>query len=123
LYSLDGPAKDYLKTPVGPVDIIITNPPFSLWREFFAKSLSEADTVVYLLRLNVMGGGYTTNLAKFWNDNRPTHLFPLEERPSFTGDGKTDGCNYGWFAWDRGNRIKTNEPFTFLPSTKRGLFL
>lgn len=118
LYGLDGPATDYLKTKLFSVNIIITNPPFSLWREFLTKSLSEAETVVYLLRLNVMGSGSKTNRAKFWNENRPTHIFPLECRPSFTADGRTDGCDYGWFAWDRGNRIKTNEPFTFLPSIK-----
>ena len=108
---------DYLETNCDYHDIIITNPPFSLWREFLEKSLSEADTVVYLLRLNVFGSGKQTNRADFWNAHRPTHIFALEDRPSFTGDGKTDGCDYAWVAWDRGNRIKTKEFFTALPST------
>ena len=36
-------------------DLIITNPPFSIASEFLKKSLDEAKTVVYLLRLNFMG--------------------------------------------------------------------
>ena len=116
--SLKGYTVDYLEDKSwAKLDIIITNPPFSLWREFLEKSLSEADTVVYLLRLNMFGSGKQTNRADFWNAHRPTHIFALEDRPSFTGDGKTDGCDYAWVAWDRGNRIKTKEFFTALPST------
>ncbi len=101
--------RDYLTTRCSPVDIIITNPPFSLWREFLEKSLTEADLVIYMLRLNVMGSGTKTNRGEFWNSNRPTRSFPLEKRPSFIGDGKTDCCDYHWLAWDRSNRIKTKE--------------
>jgi len=104
---------DYLKTDVFFTTIIITNPPFSLWREFLTKSLSEADTVIYLLRLNVLGSGSRTNRRDFWNANKPTHLFPLQERPSFTGNG-TDRTDYAWYAWDRGNRIKTKEWLTVI---------
>ena len=70
------PGEDYLKANIGYRDLIITNPPFSLWRDFLEKSLSEADTVIYLLRLNVLGSGTKTKRGGFWNANRPTHLFP-----------------------------------------------
>ena len=86
--------------PTKRFDIVITNPPFFCWRKFLTKSLSEADLVIYLLRLNVLGSGVKTQRAKFWNNNPPTHLFPLEKRPSFTNDGKTDGCDYAWYCWD-----------------------
>jgi len=106
---------DYLKTDVFLKSIIITNPPFSLWREFLTKSLMEADTVIYFLRLNVLGSGSKTNRAAFWNANKWTHLFPLEKRPSFTGIG-TDRTDYAWFGWDRGNRIKASKGLTVLPA-------
>lgn len=105
---------DYLKGPMPVVDIIITNPPFSHWREFLTKSLSQADLVVYLLRINYLGSGSKTGRAKFWRQNPPTHIFALEDRPSFTSDGKTDGTDYAWFCWDRANRIKSTNPFNWI---------
>lgn len=81
-----------------PVDLIVTNPPFSLSMEFLTKSLSEAQTVVYLLRLNYLG---SAERKTFWKQNQPTHLYVLSNRPSFTGLG-TDATEYAWFVWDRG---------------------
>jgi hypothetical protein len=82
-------------------DLIITNPPFSLALEFLRRSLSEADTVIYLLSLNMLGAECR---CAFWREQRPTHIFPLARRPSFTRRG-TDQCNYGWFIWDRGGYV------------------
>lgn len=95
----------------GAVDIIWTNPPFSLATEFLEKSLGEARTVIYLLRLNFLG---SQKRKEFWNKNRPSHLFVLSRRPSFTGGGKTDSTEYGWFVWDCGGRIKANHWLTVL---------
>jgi len=95
---------DYLTADfVGDIDIIITNPPYSLALEFLEKSLSEAKTVIYLLRLNFLG---SQKRHKFWSLNPPTHLFVLSRRPSFTEDGNTDSTEYAWFVWDRGSLIK-----------------
>jgi hypothetical protein len=102
--------KDYFKRDFKRVDLIITNPPFSRALEFLQKSLSEAETVIYLLRLNFLA---SQKRKAFWNANRPTHIFVLGNRPSFTGNG-TDQTEYAWFCWDRGNRIKTNEWLTIL---------
>jgi len=72
---------DYLAyRPSQPIDLIVTNPPFTLALEFLQKSLSEADTVIYLLRLNYMG---SKARCTFWKANRPTHLLTLSERPVF----------------------------------------
>lgn len=71
---------DYFDTHISNVDLIITNPPFSLAKEFLQKSLREAKTVVYLLRLNFLG---SIDRHLFWKNNRPTHLFVLSDRPSF----------------------------------------
>lgn len=96
---------DYLKQriPKPVYDLIITNPPFSLALEFLQKSLQEAKTVIYLLRLNFLGSQIRHD---FWTLNPPTHLFVLSKRPSFTEDGGTDSVEYAWFCWDRGSLIK-----------------
>lgn len=92
---------DYLTLGNIQVDLILTNPPFSLAQEFITKSLQEANTVIMLLRLNFLGAQkrYT-----FWRDNPPTSLFILSKRPSFTGSG-TDSTEYAWFVWDKTTRI------------------
>ena len=85
-------------------DLIITNPPFSLALEFLQKSLQEADTVVYLLRLNFLG---SQKRKAFWQANPPSHVLVLSKRPCFTGDGRTDSIEieYAWFCWDRGGFV------------------
>lgn len=124
---------DYLThAPHSRYDLIITNPPFSLALEFLQKSLQEADTVVYLLRLNFLG---SQERRAFWQANRPTHVLALSQRPCFVwvckgkGGGKgcgssylpestrvcaccggrvgpgTDSIDYAWFAWDRAGYV------------------
>jgi hypothetical protein len=99
--------KDYLThIALWPYNLIITNPPFDLALEFLQKSLQEADTVIYLLRLNFLG---SQKRRSFWQGNRPSHVLVLANRPCFTGDGKTDSIEYAWFCWDRGGFV-TLEP-------------
>jgi hypothetical protein len=108
--EIDG-QRDYLKTHFRKrFDVIITNPPFQLWRPFLEKSLKEADLVIYLLRLNCLGSGKKTHRGRFWNGHQPTHLFPLESRPSFTGAG-TDMTDYAWFIWDSKRFPRVNSPW------------
>jgi len=123
--------QDYLKKLFLQKDLIITNPPYSLALEFLEKSLREAATVVYLLRLNFLE---SKERKPFWTTWPLTHLFVLSERLSFVwvcspgrkigGCGnvykpgevvrcecgkpltKTDSTGYGWFCWDRGSLIK-----------------
>lgn len=94
---------DYLTySPPRMVDLIVTNPPFSLAIEFLQKSLREAVTVVYLLRLNFLG---SQKRKAFWQANPPSHVLVLSRRPCFTNDGRTDSIEYAWFAWDRGGFV------------------
>lgn len=87
---------DYLDTPFEDVDLIITNPPFSLAQEFLDKSLEEGKTVCYLLRLNFLG---SQKRHEWWQGRTPDKLIVLSRRPSFTGKG-TDATEYAWFVWD-----------------------
>jgi len=125
--------RDYLESPVSYADLILTNPPFSLALEFLQKSLSEAKTVGYLLRLNFLG---SQKRKDFWNANKPSHCFVLSERPVFAwyckdrkGCGaqyrpgettvctdcglpvraQTDSIEYAWFMWDRLGIVKAEK--------------
>lgn len=104
---------DYLKSPCQ-ADIIITNPPYSLAQELLEKSLREAHTVIYLLRVNWLGA---VKRRSFWMQNKPSHLFVITPRPSFVGN-KNDATEYAWFAWDRGNRLRTDHWLTVLHCPK-----
>lgn len=120
---------DYLKTKMPFVDLVLTNPPFSLAKEFIEKALSESDTVCMLQRVNFLG---SQSRKEFWNRNPPTHLFVLANRPKFIAKcskcknpenyqigalevcplcgGKvrpqSDATEYAWFVWDKKNVFK-----------------
>lgn len=113
---------DYLTTSFRRMNLIITNPPFSLAVEFLQKSLAEAGSVFYLLRLNFLG---SKKRKEFWRANKPSHVMVLSERPCFAWVCKpcealfrpevyhicphcggpvkpqTDSIEYAWFGWDR----------------------
>ncbi len=79
-------------------DVALSNPPFSIWQAVVDRVLPLAETVVMLLRLDVLG---SATRAVWWHDH-PVDVFVMPDRPSFTGDGRTDSNYYGWFIWRRG---------------------
>ena len=54
-----------------PVDLILTNPPFSLAKEFIEHSVVIAPTVLMLLRINYLG---SIGRHKWWKQYTPTAL-------------------------------------------------
>jgi len=77
-------------------DIIMTNPPFSLAREFIIRSIElQPDIVIMLLRLSYLE---SKRRHDFWQKYPVTELYVLSDRPSFTNKG-TDSCAYAWFVW------------------------
>jgi hypothetical protein len=92
---------DYLSTPFDNVDLILTNPPFSIAEQFVEKALLESNSVVMLLRLNWLG---SQKRYDFWLKNPATGLIILSKRPSFTGTG-TDSTEYAWFIWDKTGKL------------------
>lgn len=80
-------------------DLILTNPPFRLAREFVDRALAEAAprraTVAMLLRLAFLASKGRAAL----HQDRPSDVYVLGERPSFTKDGATDRYDYAWFVW------------------------
>lgn len=96
--------ESYLTTPSrGPFDVCIMNPPFSKAYDpelprggFASKALEECDHVYMLQRLCWLGSDKRSDWLR---ENTPS-IYTLPNRPSFTGDGKTDGQDYAWFVWD-----------------------
>ncbi len=105
---------DYLKEPLLYSDLIITNPPFSLAKEFITKSLQEAKSVWYLLRISYLE---SLDRVDWWQGKEPTHLLALSARPSFINKG-TDSAAYAWFGWDKLGLCKLSPGIHVLPYKK-----
>lgn len=97
------------------VDLILTNPPFSVAREFIDHALSISNTCIMLLRLNFLG---SIDRHNWWKQKPPSALHILSKRPSFTGKG-TDATEYAWFVWDKTNRLSPGVFFVDLPSKQQ----
>lgn len=103
----DSPAEtiaDYLglELTVKP-DVVITNPPFILAREFIEKALddvAEGGYVIMLLRLNFFGSKKRRDL---WRNQMPKYSYVHSRRMSFTDDGKTDTIEYQHLVWQKGH--------------------
>lgn len=79
--------------------VIITNPPYLLAQPIIEHSLDLSELVLMLLRVNFVG---SKKRSQWWR-NMPVrpNIYVLDERPSFTDDGKTDATEYAWFVWDQ----------------------
>lgn len=107
LYSAEFVTADFEKwTPeTGTPDLVVMNPPYSRAVEFVNHALSivkRCGTVAALLRLSWLAGKSRRDFHK----RHAADVYVLTKRPSFTGNGATDACDYAWFVWgpDRGNR-------------------
>ncbi len=96
-------------------DLILTNPPFSIAQKFIDHALNYSNTCFMLLRLNYLG---SIGRHEWWKKNPPIAIHVLSKRPSFTGTG-TDATDYGWFAWDKTNRLKRGIYFVDIPTKEQ----
>lgn len=97
------------------VDLIFTNPPFSLAQEFITHSVARANTVIMLLRINFLA---SIKRYDWWAKTPPNALYVLSKRPSFTGSG-TDATDYAWFVWDKSGNIPAGIHFVEPPTTEQ----
>lgn len=92
---------DYLAWDSGErFNIILGNPPYSLAKEFVDHShqlLAPGGRIAFLLRLEFLGA---QKRREWWEDGHLSRLIILSRRPSFSGDGNTDGSEYGIYVWD-----------------------
>lgn len=76
-------------------DVVLGNAPYcDETQAHIEKALGLAGVVAFLLRLNFLG---SEGRAPFFRAHPPS-VYVLPNRPSFVG-GKTDSCEYAWFAW------------------------
>jgi hypothetical protein len=84
--------------PIDRYDCIITNPPYSIAREIIEHCFKIADKNTDIIMLLRLGFLEAKKRRDFWKKHPLTQLYPLINRPSFTGKG-TDATAYGWFVW------------------------
>lgn len=93
---------NFLELDQGEYDVVITNPPFHLAKEFVQHGLKhtkENGFVIMLLRLNFFE---TKSRKPFFENQMPKYAFVHHKRMSFTGDGKTDSVAYMHCVWQNG---------------------
>lgn len=93
--------RDYLNGGVKPkVQLTLTNPPFSLAKDFIDMAMSHSKTVIMLLRLNFLGAQCR---KEWWQSRIPDQIYVLSTRPKFSvnkhGKLGSDASEYGWFLW------------------------
>jgi hypothetical protein len=99
---------DFLDWPGGfdfAPEVVIGNPPYSLAEAFVrrSRSLWPGAQVMFLLRLGFLA---SAERASLWADAGHPDVYVLPDRPSFTGDGRTDGADYAWYVWGSETRRK-----------------
>jgi len=87
---------------VGEIDAIITNPPFSLAREFVEKALEIAPIVIMLVKQNYWN---TKGRVGFFRASQPNMFLPVTWRLAFLKEerGNSPLMDCAWCVWIRGN--------------------
>jgi Uncharacterised methyltransferase family (DUF6094) len=100
LHTVD--CRDALEARFWPrCDALVTNPPFSLAKEFvdraFAEGLPERVDCAFLLQLDFAA---SQGRAR-WHGMHPSDILVLSKRPTFAYDG-SDMAEYAWFIFGPG---------------------
>ena len=91
-------------TPERKIDLVITNPPFSLFDEFVKKAKEIAPVVIFIGKVNFFGA-YNRHRDGVWNSLKDVMIFnrQVDYRTESRDDGKFYCGNLvtGWFIWNR----------------------
>lgn len=80
--------------------LVIGNPPYRDAEQHVAKALDvSARHVAFLLRASFLGS--SRRAGNLWQHSPLRKVWFVSPRPSFTGNGKTDGAEYAFFWWDK----------------------
>ncbi|MFC1961123.1 methyltransferase [Chloroflexota bacterium] len=95
--------------------LIIGNPPFKHAERFVMQSLpllAPGGMLLFLFPLTFSAtiGRYERMFSR--EQWRPSTIYTLVERPSFTGNNKTDAIDYGLFMWHYDFTQRTINPLT-----------
>lgn len=89
---------DFIKTEfMGKFDLIVSNVPFSLAREFIEKSVKLCEPsgcIAFLMLLQFLGSSSRKDL---FDRCPPSSVDVIRPRPSFAADGSTDAREYALF--------------------------
>lgn len=80
---------------------VISNPPYDRAEAFVRRAIElvrPGGYVAFLLRLSFLASQERIGL---YRKHPVGFLWPIAGRPSFTGDGKTDGAEYGLVVWTK----------------------
>ena len=92
---------DYLLwEPTEFIDLITTNPPFSMAKQFIIKSrdeLSPGGLGLYLARYSLIAT--KDRMDNLWNDVNLREVWIIVPRPPFIGK-HSDACEYAYFLFD-----------------------
>jgi len=83
-------------------DLVCGNPPYRYAEEFVRKGLeflAPNGYLVFLMRLQFLG---SKKRLALWGDYPPMKVVVCANRPSFTGDGKTNADEYCFMYWQKG---------------------
>lgn len=95
--------EDFLKwEPLPMIELIVTNPPFSIAQQVIERALEIADGKAEVIMLLQLAFLEAEKRFAFWQKHLPSRVYVLSARPSFTGDGGTDHAAYAWFTWNSG---------------------
>ena len=116
LWAEIGEGVDYFKSKFS-ADVIISNPPYNIAEDFIKKGVDDLNAggmMILLLRINYLGS--QKRHKSLWSNEKyiPKALITLAERPSFTGDGKTDMTEYAFYVFGDTSRLKDQSPFQWL---------
>jgi hypothetical protein len=85
-------------------DIIITNPPFSLFDEFVMQARKVSNKWIFIAKSNFFGA-YKRNKNGIWKNLKYVYIFnrQIDYRSPYRKDGKFYCGNLitGWFIWDK----------------------
>lgn len=96
-------------------DTIITNPPYSLAREFAEKGLSllkDAGTMALFLKIQWLEGGERSGREKFFAETPPKYVYVFKHRMATWNNGEEINLEtqkmwattftHAWFVWEKG---------------------
>ena len=87
-----------------PFDAAVGNPPYreaALFARAALKCVRPGGRVCFLLRLNFLGSS-RKRIDLVGSDSELARVYVLSRRPSFTGNGRSDACDYAFFVWVKG---------------------
>jgi hypothetical protein len=100
-------------------DLVIGNPPYGEAEAFVRRSLAllrPDGWLIFLLRLSFAES--VTRFLMFTHEAPPRSIVTCSDRPSFTGDGKTDSSAYAYFVWQKGYRGLTTHQWVIAEPKK-----